>query len=124
MAFGTFGRGDKQSMVIERSVEQLAVEAPHDASGDRLEDRRPAAEHGGSEASQGNGRGNGHVFLIVQRNGNGAPVIHHRENAREAQIFLEALLTDGINREDVEIFHASKVAFNVRFRPVVALSLA
>ena len=63
--------------------------------------------------------GNGHCYLIIQRDGNGAPKLHHCDDAREVQIFLETLLSDGVAREEIELFNASRLPFNVSYRPTV-----
>jgi len=61
----------------------------------------------------------GHLFLVIQRDGTGLPKIHRCEEAQEAQIFLEGLLSQGVNREDIELFRAARTPFSVSYRPVV-----
>ena len=58
-------------------------------------------------------------FVSVTRDG--ASEIHRFDSAAEAQAFVEELLGDGVQQEDVTAFSGRRLAFNVSHRPVVKL---
>ena len=110
--------GDKPDIVTARGMEGPAPEAPDSG----FQGLHPGVVYSASEPASAGGasQANGHLFLIVQRDSDGAPKIHRCEEARQAQIFLETLISDGISQENIELFQASKLPFDVSFRPVVS----
>ncbi|HXG36082.1 MAG TPA: hypothetical protein VNL15_03855 [Dehalococcoidia bacterium] len=67
------------------------------------------------------GVGNPVTYFIVQRDGDGAPKTHICQNDREAQAYLETLLAEGVAKETIELYRASKARYEVTFKPMVSL---
>jgi hypothetical protein len=65
----------------------------------------------------------GHQYVLVVRGEGGAPEVRYCEHARDAAASMEALIGDGRDRESIELFRASRVAFDVSYRPVVRLEI-
>jgi hypothetical protein len=59
------------------------------------------------------------LFLIIQRNPDDGRKVHLCDGEREVRTFLEMLIAEGADRENLEVFRGSKIPFSVSFRPVI-----
>ena len=75
----------------------------------------------GGGASNATPTTNSDVFLLVQLGSSGTPNISHCDDLGALRALLEALLTEGVSAENVEVFRGSKLRFSVAYRPVVKL---
>jgi hypothetical protein len=108
MAFGNGGN------TIRAMTE--APDDPHDAA---LKGLQP-----GAYAARVYYQESGTRFLIVHRTAEDGRKIYRCDETQEARTFLEMLIAGGVDREDIELFRASKVPFTLSYRPVVDFQLA
>ena len=90
------------------------AEAPVGPSSDEFKGLQPGVYRAREEAEE-----SAPLFLILQRDPDNGRKAYRCEGAHEAQTFLETLIADGVDREDIELFRASRIPFSLSFRPVV-----
>lgn len=61
----------------------------------------------------------GDTYFIIQQTPEG-PMIYRSDSGTEARVFLEALIGEGAAQENLLLFHATQVSFEVRFQPIVS----
>ena len=60
------------------------------------------------------------AYFILQRTDAGEQKIHLCDGAIEARVFMETLISEGAQREQVHLFRASSLSYNLRFQPIVS----
>jgi|GEM_PF-5152674 len=105
------GNGDSQ-----KSVEMPSAQPPAQESAGP----QPIAVYGKNVDPQRSDR----IFFIIHRHQDGEPTIYRCEGTRETQVFLEMLIGDGVDQEDLDVFRGSKVGYRLSFRPVVDIESA
>ena len=63
----------------------------------------------------------GEAILIIHHNEQGGLKVDSFGNEAQARDFVEALLRQGVDRETIEAYRASRLDFSVSFKPVVPL---
>lgn len=61
----------------------------------------------------------GRTIMLVHHEEGGVLKVDSFDSDREAQAFVEELLRRGVERESIEAYRASRLDFDVNFRPVV-----
>ena len=59
------------------------------------------------------------VFMIIFLDERREPKVHRLPDEPQARAFVEALLSKGVEREAIETYQASKIDFDITFKPVV-----
>ncbi|HZP26525.1 MAG TPA: hypothetical protein VFB90_05700 [Dehalococcoidia bacterium] len=64
------------------------------------------------------------AYFILQRTDSAEQKIYLCDGAVEARVFMETLIGEGAQREQVHLFRASKLSYNLRFQPIVSFDSA
>jgi hypothetical protein len=78
----------------------------------------------GAYAAREESHESGSRFLIAHRTAEDGRKIYRCDETQEARKFLEVLIANGVDREDIELFRASKVPFSLSYRTVVEFQVA
>lgn len=68
--------------------------------------------------------GNSEAYFILQRTDGGEQKIYLCDGAIEARVFMETLISEGAQREQVHLFRAQSLSYNLRFQPIVSFDSA
>lgn len=124
-----FNSGEKNNIVIERKVEHtlptvMPYQAEEEPTAVPLAEpepviAEPVATAVAEPVRKAEQPHSSRHLLIIQHGSQGPNRIHQCQDVLQAKAMVEALLIQGVKRDSIELFDASKVAFDVSFRPVV-----
>jgi hypothetical protein len=95
-------------------TESPVAEAPEEPIDSAITGVRPGSNGVGQDSQESVS-----LFLIIHSTAENERKVYRCDEEQEAKMFLEMLTADGVDREDIELFHASTVPFSLSYRPVV-----